>query len=99
MPTHEECMKLNFVASLKVAQRGSSARHHMQTHLWENSNLNTSYPYIRDKTVTYLRYIDDLFFIWKGTEQKLLSIIEVLNKKHPSIKFSNLSTLKQRYSF
>lgn len=45
------------------------------------------YPYITDKTIMYLRYIDDLFFIWKGTEGELLSFLENLNEKHPSINF------------
>ena len=45
------------------------------------------YPNIRDKAKTYLRYIDDLFFIWKGTKEELLSFIDDLNKKTPSIKF------------
>ena len=46
------------------------------------------YPYIRDKKITYLRNVFDLFFIWKETELKLLSFIKDLNKKkHPSIEF------------
>ena len=32
-------------------------------------------------------HIFDLFFIWKGREEELLSFIEDLNKKHPSFKF------------
>ena len=41
------------------------------------------YPYITDKTIMYLRYIDDLFFIWKETKEEILSSIEDLHKKHP----------------
>ena len=41
------------------------------------------YPYITDKTIMYLRYIDDLIFIWKGTKEEILSSIEDLHKKHP----------------
>ena len=44
------------------------------------------YPYIRDKTTMYLQY-RDLFFIWKGREEELISFIEDPNKKYPSVKF------------
>ena len=46
------------------------------------------YLYIREKIITCLRYIDHLFFIWKGIEKKLLSFIEDLDRKHSSIKFN-----------
>ena len=53
----------------------------------EKFELAHIYPYIRDKTKTYLQY-RDLFFIWKGTEEELISFIEDLNKKYlPSVKF------------
>ena len=67
-------------------QWGLSAHHHMQTFLWERLNqqifIGTS-----DKAITYLRYVDDLLFIWKGTEEELLSLKENLNEKHTSIQF------------
>ena len=34
----------------------------------------------------FLRFIDDLFIIWTGSEQKLQDFINDLNKKHPSVK-------------
>ena len=33
-------------------------------------------------------YIDDIFFIWEHAEEKLKEFIDVLNKKHPTIKFT-----------
>ena len=45
------------------------------------------YPKIQDKTRIFLRYIDDLFFVWKGTEQELKQFFEDINKIHPTIKF------------
>ena len=33
-------------------------------------------------------YIDDIFFIWEHGEEKLKEFIDVLNKKHPTIKFT-----------
>ena len=35
----------------------------------------------------FLRFIDDTFMIWTGSEEKLLDFISNWNKKHPSIKF------------
>lgn len=35
----------------------------------------------------YRRYIDDIFFLWNGTEQELLKFIEHLNNYHPFLKF------------
>ena len=36
------------------------------------------YPYIREKTMTYLRYADDLFFIWTTTKNTP-SLSSILN--------------------
>ena len=33
-------------------------------------------------------FIDDIFFIWEHGEEKLKKFIDVLNKKHPTIKFT-----------
>ena len=30
------------------------------------------YPYIKEKSLLYLRYIDDIFMIWKGTKVELI---------------------------
>ena len=48
--------------------------------------LKYIYPYIKDKTKMFLRFTDDLFMIWAGSEQELLNSMSDLNK-HPSIKF------------
>ena len=52
------------------------------------------YPFIKSrlKVDLYLRYIDDIFFIWKGTEKELKKKSLKINKKHPSIK------IDQKYS-
>ena len=34
------------------------------------------------------RYIDDIFFLWYGTEEELLRFIEHCNKSHETIKFT-----------
>ena len=47
------------------------------------------YPYIRNKSIPYLRYIDDIFMIWTGTKQELLIFLEKLNSKHKTIKFEH----------
>ena len=48
---------------------------------------NLIYLYVNGKTLLYLRYIDDLFFIWKETKEKSLAFFGTINKAHPSIKF------------
>ena len=52
-----------------------------------NFKLKYIYPYTKDKTKMFLRFIDDLFVIWTVSEQELLDFMKNLNKKHPSIKF------------
>ena len=45
------------------------------------------YPYIKEKSLLYLRYIDDIFMIWKSTKVELITFIKELNEKHKTIKF------------
>ena len=45
------------------------------------------YQYIKEVSLLYLRYIDDIFMIWKGTKSELMTFIKELNKKHKTIKF------------
>ena len=33
------------------------------------------YPYIKENVITFLRFIDDLFMIWTGTEEELLKLL------------------------
>ena len=47
------------------------------------------YPKILHKTRLYLRYIDDIIFIWKGTEKELKKFLEEINLQHPTIKFDH----------
>ena len=36
----------------------------------------------------YLRYLDDIFMIWKGTKAELMTFMKDLNEKHKTIKFN-----------
>jgi len=45
------------------------------------------YPHIKNKSMMYLRYIDDIFMIWKGTRASLDQLLKDLNQIHPTIKF------------
>jgi hypothetical protein len=47
------------------------------------------YPRILHKTRLYLRYIDDIIFIWKGTEKELKKFLDEINQQHPTIKFDH----------
>ena len=44
------------------------------------------YPYIKEMSLLYLRYIDDIFMIRKGTKVELVTFIKELNEKHKTIK-------------
>ena len=42
-----------------------------------------------DKPLVWMRFIDDVFFIWTHGEEKLKSFINHLNSSHETIKFTN----------
>ena len=46
----------------------------------------------------WLRYIDNIFFIWTDGEKKLQNFLEKLNKSHPNIKFTHEPS-KENISF
>ena len=45
------------------------------------------YPYIKEMSLLYLRYIRNIFMIWKDTRADLMTFIKELNEKHKTIKF------------
>ena len=44
-------------------------------------------PRIQQHVALYVRYIDDIFFVWKGSERELKEFLEIINTIHPTIKF------------
>lgn len=42
----------------------------------------------KNPITVFKRFIDDLFFIWSGNESQLLKFIDMINKLHPTIKFT-----------
>ena len=46
-----------------------------------NFELKYIYPYIKDEIKMFLRFIDDPFMIWTGSEQELLDIMSDFNKR------------------
>ena len=44
-------------------------------------------PLIKDKSILFLHYIDDIFMVWTKSENQLKDFMSELNQKHPSIKF------------
>ena len=46
------------------------------------------YPLTKDRVERYLRYTDDIFFIWKEMEKEMETFFNKINKKHSSIKFN-----------
>ena len=53
------------------------------------------YPLIKDKSILFLCYIDDIFMIWTKSEKQLQDFMSELNQKHPSIKFDYKFDCKQ----
>ena len=49
-------------------------------------------PRIRDKILLYVRYIDDIFFLWTGSEEDLKNFLSTVNEIYPSIKFDYVYT-------
>ena len=45
------------------------------------------YPLTKGRAEQYLRYIENIFFIWKGMEKEMENFFNKINKNHPSIKF------------
>ena len=52
-------------------------------------------PLIKDKSILFLHYIDDIFMVWTKSEKQLKDFISELNQKHSSIKFDYKSDCKQ----
>ena len=49
---------------------------------------NIIYDKNKDKSLRYLRYIDDIFMIWIGSKDELDKLVREINEVHPSIKFT-----------
>ena len=41
------------------------------------------------KPLVCCRYIDNMFLLWKHREEKLKELLDILNRYHPSIKFTS----------
>ena len=46
------------------------------------------------KPLVWLRYNDDIIFIWNETEEKLEEFLEKLNNFHPNLKFATEKSKK-----
>ena len=53
------------------------------------------HPLITDKSVLFLRYIDDNFMVWTKSEKQLNDFMSELNQEHPYIKFDYKFDCKQ----
>ena len=56
------------------------------------------HPFIKTFSVMYLRFSDDIFFIWTVSKTDLENLLNELNKEQPSIKFE-YEISKERISF
>ena len=53
------------------------------------------YPLIKDKSILFLRYTDDIFMVWTKSEKQLKDFMSEPNQKHPSINFDYKFDCKQ----
>ena len=53
------------------------------------------YPLIKDKSILFLCYTDDIFMVWTKSEKQLKDFTSVLNQKLPSINFDYKFDCKQ----
>ena len=53
------------------------------------------YPLIKDKSILFLCYIDDIFMVWTKSEKQVKDFMSELNQKHTSIKFDYKFDYKQ----
>lgn len=47
------------------------------------------YPFIKRTSLVYLRFINDIFFIWTGNKKDLMKFLNELNSKDESFKFEH----------
>ena len=45
------------------------------------------HPLLEGLSLSYLRFLDDIFFIWTGSKDQLITFLNDLNTKHNSVKF------------
>ena len=45
------------------------------------------YPYLRVLSTFYCRFMDNIIFLWNGTESEVIKLIDNFNKKHSTKKF------------
>ena len=62
----------------------------------ETKFLDSLHSKMRDKIMFYGRFLDDVFLIWRGTEEELGQFMHSLNDFHPTIKFKKEGDFKQR---
>ena len=53
------------------------------------------YRWIKDKSILFLRYIDDTFMVWTKSGKQLKDLMSELNQKHSSVRFDHKFHCKQ----
>ena len=63
------------------------------------ANLFMAPVYLKDMSLLYLRYIDDIFIIWKGTKEPLITFINELNEKYKTIRSESEIHSRKSHSY
>ena len=69
---------INISCKHRESQWVQNAPHRKQIYLWETSRRHI-FTTFTGKSSIYLRFIDDIFFLWNGTEEELKSFINRVN--------------------
>ena len=70
------------LASNKGMHNGTTSAPTYANTFMANFELKYIYPYIKDEIKMFLRFIDDPFMIWTGSEQELLDIMSDFYKRN-----------------
>jgi hypothetical protein len=65
----------------------------------ENKLLDDSFNSLINNIFCYKRYVDDIFFIFKGTRRQLARVLDLFNSQHHNIKFTHEIGEQQSINF
>ena len=78
---------LRTICKQKAVLWEPSVHHQTAIYLWIILKKKLIYRFIKEFSLIYLRFMDDIFFIWTSNKKDLLKFLKELNTKHECNKF------------
>ena len=75
------CIILTYISKRKAVPWTQLAHLRMQIFSRKNLRKLYIYPYLTNFSTFYCRFIEDIFFLWNGTESELIKFIDNLKIK------------------